>query len=379
MKFIKIILINTIVFFCLCIIFGIIYYQVKKSRPRATVGRVPIIEYNISELTPVPQKYDFDNSFLSTMYPNASLNAVGYDTKTDLRIFKNRRNQIFRTYKNIKNTDQKVYDAAYTLNSFGHRAVQNQENKKNSKYYLALFGCSYTFGEGLSDGYDYPSLLAGKLGNSWKVFNYAYSGYGPNSTIHQIMKQKDYFGELKESSGIFVWYYITDHLNRYFCSLECYNKDRSWNLFLPDISIENEVASFHGTFLSNKESPLRRIGSLYNSLGINKNIDLPAFNLTSNQIKEFALSVDYIAHQLPKRPFKKVLLIYNFDDFTADLVENFSMLGFDIINLQSVLHSIPADRAVIALDHHPNQVTNWYVSEILKKYISDHLKMDITK
>ena len=378
MRFLKIILINFLVFIFLSLLLGVIYHQLKKSRPVISDKKSPIINYNIKDLAPAPKEYAYDNSFLYEKYPNGTLDRPFYETSMSMRNLNNRRNKKIRSYKMIKDTDEKIYDVVYTFNSLGHRLVKNQEKKINPKYAVSLFGCSFTFGEGLQDGLDYPSLLAGKLGNSWKVYNYGYMGYGPNSTLQQIMEQQDYFDDQKEDADIFFWYYITDHLSRYFCPLECYNKDRYWATKMPDISVKNGAMEYHGSFL---QSPYfyRKLGQLYNTLKINQHIDLPAVSLTTEQIKEFAAAVDHIAQQLKNKPLKKILLIHSFDEYTADLASSFTDLGFDIINLDSVMKDIPLEKRELALDHHPNQLANWYVSEILKKYLSDNLKMDVNK
>ncbi len=88
--------------------------------------------------------------------------------------------------------DQMLFNATYSFNEYGLRT--SPSFKKDSLIGDCLFfGCSYTFGEGVADEATYPYQV-GKLTNGrYRIFNFAYDGYGP----HQMLAALEY-GNVKE-------------------------------------------------------------------------------------------------------------------------------------------------------------------------------------
>lgn len=76
--------------------------------------------------------------------------------------------------------DQDIFDRKYTFNEKGWRALPGSGHAEKD---LLLFGCSFTFGYGLSDEQTWAWKLAKLLGPSWRLENYAANGYGPNHML----------------------------------------------------------------------------------------------------------------------------------------------------------------------------------------------------
>lgn len=77
--------------------------------------------------------------------------------------------------------DREAFDALYTLTDRNRRVMPPANVDPSAD--LLLFGCSFTFGFGLNDEETWPWLLAKDLGPSWRVENYAYSGFGAQQML----------------------------------------------------------------------------------------------------------------------------------------------------------------------------------------------------
>lgn len=104
-----------------------------------------------------------------------------------------------------------VFDVDYTFDAFGRR-VTTQSDVDARREFLAFFGCSFTFGEGVEDDETMPSRTAA-LAPSVHVYNYGFSGYGPHQMLAQL--QGDTMrAEIAEPSGIGVYTFIDHHVRR---------------------------------------------------------------------------------------------------------------------------------------------------------------------
>jgi hypothetical protein len=69
--------------------------------------------------------------------------------------------------KKIKNTELTLYNVTYALNNYSKRVVEGQSVKKNAERFILAAGDSFTFGEGVTQGQDYPSQLASIISDKW--------------------------------------------------------------------------------------------------------------------------------------------------------------------------------------------------------------------
>lgn len=72
---------------------------------------------------------------------------------------------------------KEVYNVTYTLNDKGWRVTPEAPDADTA---VLLFGCSFTFGEGLNDKETLAWKLGEELGPRYKVYNFGFSGYGPH-------------------------------------------------------------------------------------------------------------------------------------------------------------------------------------------------------
>jgi hypothetical protein len=127
-------------------------------------------------------------------------------------------------------TRDTAYSVLYSIDSMGRRDSARAVTVSRPLS-LNMFGCSYTFGEGLpfnaTIGYQFE-----QEDSSWKVNNYGFRGYGPNQMLIQILNMPKADGEYA-ADGLYT--YIPDHLNRVWGGTEYL----SWGGSSPDVYVVN--------------------------------------------------------------------------------------------------------------------------------------------
>ena len=104
-----------------------------------------------------------------------------------------------------------IYSIKYNTDANSLRITPIDSTKPRSKY-AQFYGCSMTFGEGVQSNETLPYYF-GKFDDTYKPYNFAYSGYGP----HQMLARLEIGSPkkiVKESDGIAFYIYINDHVNR---------------------------------------------------------------------------------------------------------------------------------------------------------------------
>jgi hypothetical protein len=82
--------------------------------------------------------------------------------------------------------DQLIYDTNYTINSSGLR-ITSLEVDRTVQQAVLFFGGSVTFGEGVPDKASMPFQADLALGDTYRVYNFGFHGYGP----HQMLAALD--------------------------------------------------------------------------------------------------------------------------------------------------------------------------------------------
>lgn len=98
-------------------------------------------------------------------------------------------------------------DKNVTIDSLQRRFCNQNYGSK----YLILFGCSYTFGYGLSDSSAIPYII-NENQNRFQVYNYSVPGYGTQQLYTLFHKKIN--SEIKEEDGVFLYFFLDHHVNR---------------------------------------------------------------------------------------------------------------------------------------------------------------------
>lgn len=136
-------------------------------------------------------------------------NTAKYELKEKLNIIQKMNKQ---SGKSIQNKLEYNLTPLYFVYDYEKTQLRKPEGLKYKKPPILLFGCSYTYGEGLKD----KETFSYKLSNLSKrpVYNRANSGWGTQHILYQL-KRDDFYKEVKPPEYI-IYTLIDDHLNRLF-------------------------------------------------------------------------------------------------------------------------------------------------------------------
>jgi hypothetical protein len=108
--------------------------------------------------------------------------------------------------------DEKIiYSINYSTDSNSLRVTPLDTTKPRTKY-AQFYGCSMTFGEGVQSNETMPYFF-GEYDSTYRPYNFAYSGYGPHQMLARL-ETEDAKKIVKENTGVGLYIYINDHVNR---------------------------------------------------------------------------------------------------------------------------------------------------------------------
>ncbi len=101
----------------------------------------------------------------------------------------------------------------FTHDSFSRRLVPYSVSlgQPRTKYSLFL-GCSFTYGDGVSDSQTMPFYFS-ELATNYHAYNYGFLAYSPLQTLARFQHQT-IRSQVPDSTGFAVFTYITDHIDR---------------------------------------------------------------------------------------------------------------------------------------------------------------------
>lgn len=108
--------------------------------------------------------------------------------------------------------DEVASDVTYTIDGHGHR-IQPPRKEPPAHASILCFGCSITYGSGVEDDETWPWRLEVELGGRLRVYNFAFSGYGPQQMLAALEGGR-VAGTIEEPPrhAVFVTFY--DHMRR---------------------------------------------------------------------------------------------------------------------------------------------------------------------
>ena len=289
------------------------------------------------------------------------------DYDGDIYNFRARKGHEFNARSRVKNVPGFVFDVQYSFDQYSRRLVENQD-KKNADRAVLAFGCSFTFGEGLTQGMDYPSQLAEKM-KAWHVYNYGFVGYSTNDILDLTTKfPEDYLAGINQDEAVFAWWFIPDHLTRFFCNWNCYQSSNSWMKTKSEYVLQDGKFIKIGTF---EEGFRRRLYNLFSQSAIVKRYGFsrqPQYS--ESELKTFVLSLDEIVKRTKGKNFLKKYVVIDtpFEDyplFKKILLEH----GFTPIEYFQASPYLSDRKLSLAADGHPSSEKTWLISEVLKNRI----------
>jgi hypothetical protein len=142
----------------------------------------------------------------------------------------------------MRQRGQIKYDIVYKFDHLGRRISTKSERPRKYKNYIALFGCSVTFGYGINESDTLGAQLA-LLERDTHVYNYGVSGTGPNHTL-ALISNRDLKSEIAEESGVGIFTFIEDQIPRVIGNSHWTNKFP----FMPFYSLVENRIVYQGNF-----------------------------------------------------------------------------------------------------------------------------------
>jgi len=154
---------------------------------------------------------------------------------------------------------QLIYGVVYRTDAYGRRITPQDVGADKADRFIAFFGCSYTFGEGLAEDETLPYHVA-SLAPDWRVYNYGCPGYGPQQMLARL-ETEDLAEQIEEPSGILVYVFASFHVRRAIGSMRVAS---SWGRAFPYYCLDGEGGLVRkGTFTSGRP----RLATWYGRLG----------------------------------------------------------------------------------------------------------------
>lgn len=270
--------------------------------------------------------------------------------------------------------DKEIYKVRYSFNEFGMRDIPRKNSNKSAQH-LMIGGGSYAFGQGLPVEQTFAYLLEAELPN-YNVYNLSLMGGGVNNVLW-FFRQLDMREVVKEDKGIFLYFFIGNHLSRWFGSPDFL----SWaNEYHPMFSIKDGRAEYIG-LLGDQDyfkeyQRLKKLGlelTARNLSGLNRPNQ---GEWTSKEMSDFALGVNELKSKyLGKFPKGRFVFVM-FPGATARDETKLLQAEIEKLNIEFVDNSLEYETfkaankltqkdLTIPYDGHPNA----RMHKLLKEYL----------
>ncbi len=105
-----------------------------------------------------------------------------------------------------------IFDYTYHTDACRRRVTPDSASDFTRESAVVFFGDSYTFGEGVNDDETLPNQVA-RLRPDVAVYNYAFSGYGPNHILARL-ESMNTRAEIPEPRVVGIYVFIPNHVRR---------------------------------------------------------------------------------------------------------------------------------------------------------------------
>ena len=259
------------------------------------------------------------------------------------------------------NGEKKIFDVEYHTDENRRRIVSNTKGKKD--HFVAFFGCSFTFGNGLSDDQTLASQLT-KFDKRAQIYNYGVAGTGPNHLLAQ-METREFKKEITETKGIAIYTFLEDHIQRAI-------GNSFWTANMPDMpyyEIKNGIPVFKGSFAEGRKI-ISSFYGVFNELEVAKtwNMYLPPIITSSHENYVMTLikaSFNVFQKQFPESKIYATI----FPATTLDKIYKYENLFYKsgIPFIPATVINLPLEKRLIPLDNHPSAELNKYLAEKLSE------------
>lgn len=244
---------------------------------------------------------------------------------------------------NIKMFDNKAvnYDSYYKRVKFRPVFGQDYNNKKP----ILIFGCSYAYGWGLEDNQTFSYKLSEYTKR--KVYNRAYSGWGPQNMLYQL-RRDDFYNTVPEEPEYIIYVYMNGHSYRVFREVWSFENQLFYRY--SDDKLEKSVFSSGGVLYGFIARKIRYIIAECIT-------NIPCFKNHTEDIviKHFIESRDEASKHWKNT--KYAVFFYSYNGNETGIVSKLKDRGFDVIRYCELTNENinSLEYMVSKYDMHPNE------------------------
>jgi lysophospholipase L1-like esterase len=259
-----------------------------------------------------------------------------------------------------------IYDVLYSRDQAGRRITPDRGDKADTA--ILLFGCSFTFGEGLNNEETFAWQLGEILGKRFQVFNCGFGGYGPHQMLALVTSGR-LDALMRRYEHVYAFYLIIPGH-----AVRCIGLS-PWDQSGPRYILKNGALKHVGTFNETPEyNKLYQADKLFARSKVYAHIKeahrtgrVPDYAMetliaiTAKSMQE--LAARYHAHALT--------IVWPKFASIEPLLRNSGIRTLPLTGAMPDYTSVP-EKYAIPGDGHPNALANTRVAEALAEYILAH-------
>lgn len=263
--------------------------------------------------------------------------------------------------------DTLIYQQEYKIDEFGRRETPADTLQKDK--FIAVAGCSFAFGYGVSDEETLPYYLQQNM-PGYKAYNYGVSGYGTQHLLLQTRNKID-TTEIIQKQGILIYFFIDNHLNRLIGSRRII---KLWGENFPYFLIDEEKnLQQKGTFKTGRYWKTLFYKTITNSAIVDiLDLEIP-FYISD---KDFKLAAAVIAESkkefLKKFPGSKfVVLFCPGSTCSGDLASLLAKKDIDFVDYSLLFDINSKEYRSHYSDPHPNGKAYEEIAKNMRNYLKE--------
>ena len=231
-----------------------------------------------------------------------------------------------------KNINEVFYHYEAHIDEYHRRIPVCGADAPAKGQFVLFFGCSYTFGDGLSDDQTLPSLFC-RHAPGVEVRNYAFGGYGAQQMFCLLSRERKMPKEVQAQTGLGLYVYIDDHLQRLRGTV-------FWAAATPHLEIEDGKVVWKGSF--SPHTAMEKAGAWVDSFRLGalihrtlRPIGRPSFADRDKLARVCAASKEKMQKMFPGSDLKVVIFPMT---QTAPMMKNLlEKYGVDCLDYHSLL------------------------------------------